>query len=154
VIGMLRDKDVDGVIRALASRVDHWIPVDLPGPRGASAEWLTERLHAMGVTEGAQCSIAPHASPHEGLAAAQRRAGPDDRILVFGSFLTVADVIAHREAPSGRRPSKSACRTFPTGNVRAGFSNVFIDACPSLLSFFVARFSSLFQALSPSHVRT
>jgi dihydrofolate synthase/folylpolyglutamate synthase len=96
VVGMLRDKDVDGVIQALASRVDHWIPVDLPGPRGASAEWLAERLRAMGVTEGAQSSIAPHASPREGLAAARQRAGPDDRILVFGSFLTVADVLAHR----------------------------------------------------------
>jgi dihydrofolate synthase/folylpolyglutamate synthase len=57
---------------------------------------LAERLRAMGVTEGAQSSIAPHASPREGLAAARQRAGPDDRILVFGSFLTVADVLAHR----------------------------------------------------------
>jgi len=96
VFGMLKDKDVDGVIRALASRVDHWIPVDLPGPRGASGEWLTARLHAMGVSAGADRSIEAQPSPREGLSAARLRAGPDDRILVLGSFLTVADVISDR----------------------------------------------------------
>lgn len=96
VFGMLKDKDVDGVIRALASRVDHWIPVDLPGPRGASAEWLTARLQAMGVSAGSDRSIEAQPSPREGLSAARLRAGPDDRILVLGSFLTVADVISDR----------------------------------------------------------
>jgi dihydrofolate synthase/folylpolyglutamate synthase len=96
VFGMLKDKDVDGVIRALASRVDHWLPVDLPGPRGASSEWLTARLQVAGVSAGPDRSIAAHASPREGLSAARLRAGPDDRILVFGSFLTVADVISVR----------------------------------------------------------
>ena len=96
VFGMLKDKDVDGVIRALASRVDHWIPVDLPGPRGASAEWLTARLQAMGVSAGSDRSIEAQPSPREGLSAARLRAGADDRILVLGSFLTVADVISDR----------------------------------------------------------
>jgi len=96
VFGMLKDKDVDGVIRALTSRVDHWIPVDLPGPRGASAEWLTARLQAMGVSAGSDRSIEAQPSPREGLSAARLRAGPDDRILVLGSFLTVADVISDR----------------------------------------------------------
>lgn len=96
VFGMLKDKDVDGVIRALASRVDHWIPVDLPGPRGASAEWLTARLQALGVGAGSDRSIEAQPSPREGLSAARLRAGADDRILVLGSFLTVADVISDR----------------------------------------------------------
>jgi dihydrofolate synthase/folylpolyglutamate synthase len=96
VFGMLKDKDVDGVINALASRVDHWLPVDLPGPRGASSEWLTARLKAVGVSAGSDRSIEAHASPREGLRAARLRAGPDDRILVLGSFLTVADVISDR----------------------------------------------------------
>jgi len=100
VFGMLKDKDVDGVIRALSSRVDHWIPVDLPGPRGASSEWLTERLHALGVgagsSSGSDRSVEPQPSPRAGLSAARLRAGPDDRILVLGSFLTVADVISDR----------------------------------------------------------
>ena len=96
VFGMLKDKDVDGVINGLASRVDHWLPVDLPGPRGASSEWLTARLKAVGVSAGSDRSIEAHASPREGLRAARLRAGPDDRILVLGSFLTVADVISDR----------------------------------------------------------
>jgi dihydrofolate synthase/folylpolyglutamate synthase len=33
-------------------------------------------------------------SPREAYAAARKRAGEDDRIIVFGSFHTVADVMA------------------------------------------------------------
>jgi dihydrofolate synthase/folylpolyglutamate synthase len=33
------------------------------------------------------------ASPAEALAHAQEKAGEDDRILAFGSFLTVADIL-------------------------------------------------------------
>jgi len=96
VFGMLRDKDVGGVIRALSARVDHWLAVDLPGPRGASAEWIAERLRAGGVVEGPERTITCHASAREALASARILAGGDDRILVFGSFLTVADVLAER----------------------------------------------------------
>ncbi|RPH64852.1 MAG: bifunctional tetrahydrofolate synthase/dihydrofolate synthase [Burkholderiales bacterium] len=97
VFGVMRDKDVDGVIAALRHRVDHWLPVDLPGARAASASWIAERLEAAGVTrEGAKSSIECHASPSAALAAARGRAGGNDRIVVFGSFLTVADILAAR----------------------------------------------------------
>jgi dihydrofolate synthase/folylpolyglutamate synthase len=96
VFGMMRDKDVDGVIRALASRVDHWLPVDLPGPRGASADWLAQRLAAAGVPVDQEHTLVSHRRAADALADARARASVDDRILVFGSFLTVADVIADR----------------------------------------------------------
>jgi dihydrofolate synthase/folylpolyglutamate synthase len=96
VFGMMRDKDVDGVIRALASRVDHWLPVDLPGPRGASADWLAQRLAAAGVSVDQEHTLVLHRRAADALADARARASVDDRILVFGSFLTVADVIADR----------------------------------------------------------
>jgi folylpolyglutamate synthase/dihydropteroate synthase len=50
----------------------------------------------MGVSAGSDRSIEAQPSPREGLSAARLRAGPDDRILVLGSFLTVADVISDR----------------------------------------------------------
>ena len=97
VFGVMRDKDVDGVIAALANRIDHWLPVDLPGARAASAAWIAERLRAAGVARaGAQSSIECHATPSAALAAARGRAGGNDRIVVFGSFLTVADILAAR----------------------------------------------------------
>ncbi len=42
VLGMYADKDVDGVVRHLASRVTHWHCVTLDGPRGLSGEKLAE----------------------------------------------------------------------------------------------------------------
>jgi dihydrofolate synthase / folylpolyglutamate synthase len=98
VFGMLADKDVAGSIAHLRGRVDHWLCVDLPGPRGMSAVALAAELAAAGIVPGhgedVERTITSFASPREGLAAAKARAGENDRIVVFGSFLTVADVLS------------------------------------------------------------
>ncbi len=85
VFGMLADKDVDGVIEALKERVSHWLPCSLDGRRAASADFLAERLRAHGLEVAGRFD-----SPAAALAAAQAAAVEDDRILAFGSFLTVA----------------------------------------------------------------
>ena len=99
VFGVMRDKDVDAMIAALKGRVDHWLLAALPGARAADPQWVAGRLLEAGVAEGtAEASIGCFGSPSEALVAAQERAGPNDRIVVFGSFLTVADVLATRAA--------------------------------------------------------
>ena len=40
VIGMFKDKDIEGVVAKLAGRVDHWYCATLPGPRGLSGSEL------------------------------------------------------------------------------------------------------------------
>lgn len=90
VFGMLRDKDVEGVIALLRNRIDHWLLADLPGPRGMKAEAVAELLRAAGVGAHVHC----FESPANAFAAAQKRAAEGDRIVAFGSFLTVADVLA------------------------------------------------------------
>ena len=90
VLGMLADKDVAGVVELMAGRVDHWLLADLPGPRGLSAEALAAKVRA--VKEGADIRCFP--TPAEAYAAAQKLVAEDDRIVVFGSFLTVSDVLA------------------------------------------------------------
>ena len=87
VCGMLRDKDLAGVLRALAPRITRWHFASLPGPRGASAADLAEHLQAAAPTER-------HDSVKSALAAAQERAGEGDKIVVFGSFLTVGEAMA------------------------------------------------------------
>jgi dihydrofolate synthase/folylpolyglutamate synthase len=89
VFGMLADKDVDGVIARMRGRIDHWLPCTLPGPRGLDAGTLAARLAAAG-EEVVDC----FASARQAHACAQKRAGEGDRIVAFGSFLTVADVLA------------------------------------------------------------
>ncbi|MDZ4252953.1 MAG: bifunctional tetrahydrofolate synthase/dihydrofolate synthase [Sulfuritalea sp.] len=85
VFGMLADKDIDGVIDALRDRVTHWLPCSLEGRRAASANSLAGRLQSRGMKVAGV-----FAAPAAALAFAQENAGEDDRILAFGSFLTVA----------------------------------------------------------------
>ncbi|MDP1525141.1 MAG: bifunctional tetrahydrofolate synthase/dihydrofolate synthase [Rhodocyclaceae bacterium] len=89
VFGMMADKDIEAVVTALKHRVDRWLCCDLPGARAASAETLRGVLEKVGVGETATT----FASPAAALAYAQENASGDDRILAFGSFLTVADVM-------------------------------------------------------------
>ncbi|MCL2644462.1 MAG: bifunctional tetrahydrofolate synthase/dihydrofolate synthase [Betaproteobacteria bacterium] len=92
VFGMLADKDVEGVAMNMNAHVDHWLPCTLSGPRGLDAGTLIGRLRAAGVEESKISK--GHATPAAAFAQAQERAVVDDRIVVFGSFLTVADVLA------------------------------------------------------------
>ncbi len=89
VFGMMADKDIEAVVLALKPRVDRWLCCDLPGVRAASAETLRGVLEKVGAGETAQT----FASPVAALAFAQENVSGDDRILAFGSFLTVADVM-------------------------------------------------------------
>ena len=101
VFGVMADKDIGAMIDAVGTRVDHWLAVDLPGSRAASAASLVGLLAEHGIRPGPQTVVEAHPSPREALAAALKRADEGDRILVFGSFLTVADVLASRRR-SGR----------------------------------------------------
>jgi dihydrofolate synthase/folylpolyglutamate synthase len=86
VCGMLRDKDIGGVLRELAPLVTRWHLATLDGPRGAEASQLMKFLPGK--------DVQTHASPAEAFEAAQERAGEDDKIVVFGSFFTVGEVMA------------------------------------------------------------
>lgn len=89
VFGMMRDKDIAGVIAVMRQRVDYWLPATLDGARAATSAELAASLVAAGVDNPSPT----FASAAAAFAYAQERAGEDDRILVFGSFLTVADVL-------------------------------------------------------------
>jgi len=90
VFGMLRDKDIAGVIKAVGERIDHWHVAGTPGPRGASAEDTAALVRAVGSSGS---SLTTHENVADAFAAARNAAGADDRILAFGSFLTVAEVM-------------------------------------------------------------
>ncbi|MFC7286985.1 bifunctional tetrahydrofolate synthase/dihydrofolate synthase [Herminiimonas glaciei] len=102
VFGAMQDKDIDGVISHLKGRVDHWCVTDLPLPRAASAAEIRDKLiSAYGEVPPAgdsERSIQTFASPAEAFANALSRAGENDRIAVFGSFLTVAGVMEFRNS--------------------------------------------------------
>ena len=96
VFGMMRDKDIPAVVQALRHRVDRWLPVTLPGPRAATGDELAAILRAAGVSG----PLDAFASPAAAFAYAREQAGGDDRILTFGSFLTVAGVLSALGRPA------------------------------------------------------
>jgi dihydrofolate synthase/folylpolyglutamate synthase len=86
VFGMLRDKDIAGVIRAVAPRITRWHLASLPGARGADARFIGDIMRDMKIKE----PVIAHGSVAEAFAAAKNEAAENDKIVVFGSFLTVA----------------------------------------------------------------
>jgi dihydrofolate synthase/folylpolyglutamate synthase len=89
VFAMLADKDIGAVIDAVSPRIDRWHVATVANDRAASAAQLVELLGARGLGERTR-AFATVPLAYE---SARREAGPNDRILVFGSFHTVADVL-------------------------------------------------------------
>lgn len=91
VFGAMADKDVPGMLQQLQPLVDHWYLCELPLPRAATAATLEAALRRQ--PGGTTAGLSRHASPEQALAAALEAATPVDRIVVFGSFLTVGGVL-------------------------------------------------------------
>jgi len=91
VFAMLRDKDAAGVVEQMGPRIDRWYLAPTGGPRGMDAQnlaWILQQVPAIAGRFQARFGSVPDA-----LAAARSAAAPDDRIIVFGSFVTVADAM-------------------------------------------------------------
>jgi len=95
VFGMLKDKDMAGVARALLPRVDRWLAAGIDAPRGASAAEVAQVLAGVGVAGGA---IHPFPDPASAYVFACKQATENDRICVFGSFHTVGEVLRYRNS--------------------------------------------------------
>ena len=94
VCAMLADKDAAGVIGALRPRIDLWYVAGLPGSRGGGPERVRDALHAAGI---APSDVRTFDDVGTAFRAARGIAGEADRIVAFGSFLTVAAARAAAE---------------------------------------------------------
>ncbi|MFZ5473470.1 MAG: bifunctional folylpolyglutamate synthase/dihydrofolate synthase, partial [Pseudomonadota bacterium] len=68
--------------------IGHWHIAGLAVPRGADADTLGRVLQAAGL------AYTQHADPATAWRAACEAAGPADTIVAFGSFYTVAEIMA------------------------------------------------------------
>lgn len=91
VVGMLADKDMAGALAKLRGVVDHWYPGGLNVARGATTAQLTQALAVAGVPTN-HITACPDVAT--ALTQVQEAAQPGDRIIVFGSFYTVAEALA------------------------------------------------------------
>ena len=88
VVGMLADKDVQGIVEPLSKLVDAWIAVPLQGARAEPVATLAQQIANLSKKP---CRIA--AAMPEALEAADRRAAPHDMVLVTGSFYAVGPAL-------------------------------------------------------------
>ena len=86
VLGMLSDKDRQGVIEALRPITDEWFLVSLQGPRASQAD---ELVNLVGANNPHQC----FASVSEALDQLLNSTSESEQILVCGSFLTVTEAL-------------------------------------------------------------
>ena len=89
VFSILADKDIDGVLEIVKDQFDEWHIAPLDVPRGMSAEALVRKLSEHGIE-----NVKVFENIEKAYRAALEKAGENDRIVVFGSFHTVAAVMA------------------------------------------------------------
>ena len=94
VFSALADKDIAGIVGPVAPHIQAWHlgPITDAGPRGLPVAELDGRVRAA----LQEAVIQRHASLDAALAAAAGACGPHGRVLVFGSFHTVAEALASR----------------------------------------------------------
>jgi dihydrofolate synthase/folylpolyglutamate synthase len=95
VLGMYADKDVEAVAAALGDAVDYWHCAGLPGPRGQDGKILAERLRSV---PGRRGTVLAHDEVATALDAALAEAAENQPVVVFGSFVTVAQALEHLDA--------------------------------------------------------
>ena len=89
VFSILADKDIDGVLDIVKDQFDEWHIAPLDVPRGMTAEALVRKLSEHGIE-----NVKVFENIEKAYRAALEKAGENDRIVVFGSFHTVAAVMA------------------------------------------------------------
>ena len=101
VFGLLADKELEGVVAALASSIEQWAVAPLPTSRSRPAADLQNALQNLGANVTSYQSVAL------ALEAQCAHATADDEILLFGSFYCVAEALewlarhAKEEAANG-----------------------------------------------------
>lgn len=89
VFAMLVDKDIAGVVTALNLHIDAWFLANIHHIRGASADQLKQKIE----TINQETPVYLYNTVADALKAARNDALENDRIIIFGSFYTVAEAI-------------------------------------------------------------
>lgn len=91
VFSALRDKDIEALVERLDPHFESWHVAGIvdAGPRGMTGQELGSRLSPLVATG----KLHVYGSVAQAMAAALAQSSEDERVLVFGSFHTVADAM-------------------------------------------------------------
>lgn len=90
VFSMLADKEIEQVVKVMSPRIDEWYLFPIDAVRAANLSQLEQALQAQGIEAGRRRGFDDVTSA---FTAATNAAGEGDRIVVFGSFYAVGDVV-------------------------------------------------------------
>ena len=85
----LRDKDILGVIQALSLDIDSWYIAEIQNERAADIETISKAIQKVNPS----AHIVPFKNIQEAYQFASKEVTRNDRMIVFGSFFTVADIM-------------------------------------------------------------
>jgi dihydrofolate synthase/folylpolyglutamate synthase len=88
VFSMLDDKDIEGTLAVMKAEVDAWYIASLEGKRAASLDKFKKIFPKASIT-----SFQVNENIVKAYEAARAQATPGDRIIIFGSFYVVADIM-------------------------------------------------------------
>ena len=94
VIAMLSDKAINEVIAVMKTEVDRWFSAGLSTPRGMSAKNMSQAVRGI----GADVRLTACESVTDACKQALLIATENDRIIVFGSFYTVSEMLVYFRA--------------------------------------------------------
>lgn len=86
VFSMLADKDMSSSVRSIQQHIDQWVVAPLQSKRAASLEKIIQTLDALAIK-----NVLAQRTIQEARQTAWQHAQPGDRIVIFGSFHTVAE---------------------------------------------------------------
>ncbi len=90
VFAVLADKDVDGIVNLIKDEIDEWFISQLNSERAMQSEELQQELKKQAL----ESAVHTCSSISEAYLTAKNQADSSTRIVVFGSFLTVAEVLS------------------------------------------------------------
>jgi dihydrofolate synthase/folylpolyglutamate synthase len=91
VFSVLAGKNISEIVAELKAQIDHWYIAPLNDARAAAVEDIWNAIQGTGV-ESAMITVSESVSA--ALTSAQTEAEGQDRVLVFGSFITAAEALA------------------------------------------------------------
>jgi len=89
VFSILKDKDIFGVINVLNLDIDDWFIAEIQNERAASIENISNTIQKINPS----AHIEAFKNIQEAYQFASKEVTRNDRIIVFGSFFTVADIM-------------------------------------------------------------
>ena len=98
LFSVLSDKNIHAMIRSLEGVFDAWFVAGLPRvPRAAGVSQVAQELRNQGVT-----MVSENRNPRQAYRRARKLMGAGDRLVVFGSFYTVAEIMTVMERDRGK----------------------------------------------------